>query len=119
MRIVVPVEERNGLASRVSDELGHAPFYAVVEGESIEFKSNEEVMRGEGPRWVRLLESLRPDVVITREIGRPALSAFRARGIRVLYADGATLGELLDRYRRGELRDFPEELAHEPHHAHH
>ncbi len=65
---------------------------------------NEEVIQGRGPRWEEILQ-LKPDVVITREIGRLAYYAFRARGIKIFLAEGATAREALEKWRRGELLD--------------
>ena len=69
-----------------------------------------------GPRWAQLYEKLRPDAIMTREMGKPAYAALRQRGVAIYYADAATLREAVEKLRRGELREFPEELAHEPHH---
>ncbi|WP_148683026.1 NifB/NifX family molybdenum-iron cluster-binding protein [Pyrobaculum ferrireducens] len=115
MRILVPVEENRGWDSPVSDEFGHAPYFAVVEGGQVRIFSNGEVIRGRGHRWEEIL-SLGPDVVITREIGRPAYHVFRNRGVRIYLAEGATLREVLEKFQRGLLKEFPAELAHEPRH---
>jgi predicted Fe-Mo cluster-binding NifX family protein len=79
---------------------------------------NEEVIKGRGHRWEEILQ-LKPNVVITREIGRPAYYAFRAGGVKIFLAEGATARETLEKWRRGELREFPPELVHEPRHGHH
>jgi predicted Fe-Mo cluster-binding NifX family protein len=52
----------------------------VVDGDRVEVYRNEEVIKGRGHRRKEILQ-LRPDVVITREIGKPAYHAFRARGV--------------------------------------
>ncbi len=67
---------------------------------------NEEAIQQRGRRWEEILQ-LKPDVVITREIGRPAYYAFRAGGVKILLAEGATAREALEKWRRGELREYP------------
>ncbi len=79
MRVLIPVDEAGGLESPISDEFGEPPFFLVVDGDRVEVHRNEEVIKGRGHRWEEILQ-LRPDVVITREIGKPAYHAFRARG---------------------------------------
>jgi Uncharacterized conserved protein len=119
MRVLIPVDEARGLDSPISDEFSEAPFFLVVtEGGGLEVYRNEEVIQGRGHRWEEILQ-LKPDVVITREIGRPAYHAFKAKGIKILLAEGATAREALEKWRRGELREFPPELVHEPRHGHH
>ena len=119
MRVLIPVDEAKGLVSPISDEFGAAPFFLVAtDGVGLKVYRNEEMIQGRGHRWEEILQ-LKPDVVITREIGRPAYHAFRAKGIKILLAEGATAREALEKWRRGELREFPPELVHEPTHGHH
>jgi predicted Fe-Mo cluster-binding NifX family protein len=117
MRVLIPVDEAGGLESPISDEFGEATFFLVVDGDRVEVYRNEEVIKGRGHRWEEILQ-LRPDVVITREIGKPAYHAFRARGVKMYFAEGTTAREALERLKRGELREFPAELAHEPRRRH-
>jgi predicted Fe-Mo cluster-binding NifX family protein len=115
MCILIPVDETKGLDSPISDEFGKAPFFLVAtDSGELEVYRNEEVIQGRGHRWEEILQP-KPDVVITREIGRPAYYAFRARGIKIFLAKGATAREALEKWRHGELR----ELVYEPRHGHH
>jgi predicted Fe-Mo cluster-binding NifX family protein len=119
MRFLIPVDGARGLDSPISDEFGEAPFLLVAtDGGGLEVYRNEEVIKGRGHRWEEILQ-LKPEVVITREIGRPAYHAFKARGIKIFFAEDATAHEALEKWRRGELREFPPELVHEPRHSHH
>lgn len=117
MRILIPVNELKGLNSPISDEFGEAPYFLVVDGDRVESYKNDEVITGRGHRWEEILR-LKPDVVITREIGRPAYYAFKARGVKIYLAEGATVVEALEKLKRGELKEFPHELVHEPRHPH-
>lgn len=117
MRILIPVDEARGLDSPISEEFGRAPFFLVFEDGKVEIYRNEDVVKGVGRRWEEILK-LRPDVVITREIGRPAYYAYRRIGVLIYLAEGKNVREALDKFRRGELREFPPELAHEPRHYH-
>jgi predicted Fe-Mo cluster-binding NifX family protein len=89
MCILIPVDEAKGLASPISDEFGEAPFFLVAtDGGELEVYRNEEVMKGRGRRWEEILQ-LKPDVIITREIGRPTYYAFRAGGVNCRGRHGA------------------------------
>ncbi|MEM1597552.1 MAG: NifB/NifX family molybdenum-iron cluster-binding protein [Pyrobaculum sp.] len=118
MRIVVPLDENKGWDSKISEELGHAPYFAVVDGDSLVVVEGNRVITGRGPRWAELYTKLKPDVLITREIGKPAYAALKEKNVRIYYADAKTLREAVERLKKGELKEFPEELAHEPHHSH-
>jgi predicted Fe-Mo cluster-binding NifX family protein len=119
MRVLIPVDEAKGLDSPISDEFGEVPFFLVAtDGEELEACRDEEVIKGRGHRWEEILQ-LRPDVVITRKIGRSAYYAFRAGGVKIFLAEGATAREVLEKWRRGELREFSPELVREPRHGRH
>ncbi|MEM3836076.1 MULTISPECIES: NifB/NifX family molybdenum-iron cluster-binding protein [Pyrobaculum] len=117
MRILVPVDEDKGLDSPVSEEFGEAPYFAIVEAGGVKILSNSQVFTGRGHRWEEILR-LEPNVVITKEIGKPAYYALRSRGVKILLAEGSTLREVLERAKKGELKEFPPEMAHEPRHRH-
>ena len=72
----------------------------MVDGDRVEVYRNEEVIKGRGHRCEEILQ-LRPDVVITREIGKPAYHAFRARGVKMYFAEGTTAREASERLKRG------------------
>jgi predicted Fe-Mo cluster-binding NifX family protein len=74
--------------------------FLVVDGDRVEVYRNEEVIKGRGHRWEEILQ-LRPDVVITREIGKPAYHAFRARSVKMYFAEGTTAREASERLKRG------------------
>ncbi|MEM4650850.1 MAG: NifB/NifX family molybdenum-iron cluster-binding protein [Pyrobaculum sp.] len=89
MRILVPLDEDRGLDSPVSEEFGEAPYFAIIEENGMKILSNGEVFTGRGHRWEEILR-LEPNVVITKEIGRPAYYALRSRGVKILFAEGRT-----------------------------
>ncbi|MEZ0319364.1 MAG: NifB/NifX family molybdenum-iron cluster-binding protein [Pyrobaculum sp.] len=118
MRIVVPLDENKGWESKISEELGHAPYFAVVEGDSLVIVEGNKVITGRGHRWAELYTKLKPDVLITKEIGKPGYAGFKKMNVRIYYAEAKTLREAVEKFKKGELKEFPEELAHEPHHNH-
>jgi|GEM_PF-6761767 len=117
MRVLIPVDESRCLDSTISDEFGEAPFFLVIDGDRVEMYKNEEVITGHSHRWQEILK-LQPDVIITREIGKPAYYAFRTKGIKIYLAEASAASEALEKLKRRELKEFPAELAHEPRHMH-
>ncbi|MEM1663707.1 MAG: NifB/NifX family molybdenum-iron cluster-binding protein [Pyrobaculum sp.] len=115
MRILIPVDKAAGLDSPVSDEFGRAPYFLIYDGGRVEIYRNEEVVKGVRHRWEEILQ-LKPDVVITREIGRPAYHAFRGLGISIYLAEGNTVREVVEKFEKRQLKEFPPDLVHEPRH---
>jgi Uncharacterized conserved protein len=116
MRVFISVDEAGGLESPFWMNSARRRFL-VVDGDRVEVYRNVEVIKGRGDKREETLQ-LRPDAVITREIGKPAHQALRARGVKLYFAEGTTAREALERLKRGELREFPAGLAHEPRRRH-
>ena len=121
MRIVVPINEDEGIDSKLSEHFGRAPFFAVFEldkdGKMLNQKAvpNEsEHFGGTGFPPDRILQ-LKPDVVITFGMGPRALSQFQEAKVAVLRANSDTVNSIISSYIKDEL----EELTEGCHHAQH
>lgn len=83
-RVVIPVEDKNGLDSRVFSRFGHAPFFAVLDvdaqgqlqGGVVENPCGAEHKPGVVPRFIRSLDA---DVVLAQKIGKTAYRALQKR----------------------------------------
>lgn len=124
-RIVFPAEESRGLDSKLSEHFGRAPFFIAVEldedgsiSEVVEKANRSEHFGGSG-RPVDFVLQLKPDVVVTYEIGPGALSTLRSAGVLVLRAAGSTVREAIEAYKQGSLREVTEDYSHHHHHHFH
>ena len=120
-RIVIPVSENRGIDSQLSSHFGRAPFFAVFElredGQIISYRAvpnDSEHFGGVGLPPDRILQ-LKPDVVITYDMGPRALSRFQNARVAVLRANSSNVRDVLSSYVRDEL----EELTEGCHHARH
>jgi predicted Fe-Mo cluster-binding NifX family protein len=91
-RIVIPVEDENGLESHVAQHFGRAPYFAVVDLENgqltnITIQSNTgEHTGGIGSPHDNLL-ALKPNAIIVFGMGPRGLQSFQSSNITVLKAD--------------------------------
>jgi len=109
MKICFPVEENQGLDSRVYGHFGSAPMFLVVDSSkgSLSVLSNADRDHAHGHcSPVRALGGQRIDSVVVGGIGQGALSKLGVLGITVYQADGETVGENLEKMRSGSLRPF-------------
>ncbi len=121
-RIVIPAEDGSGLGARLSEHFGRTPCFIVVELNedgsivSVHAVANEsEHFGGTGHPPDRILQ-LKPNVVITREMGPRALSAFQAAGVAALKANAGTVKEAVEAYKQGKLEELTEVCHHACHH---
>ena len=121
MKIVIPVEDANGLDSRLSQHFGRAPYFTVVELDengkvlSLQMVPNKSEHFGGMGKPPEIILNLRPNAVITYGMGPRALGMFQSANIAVFQANKNIVEDLVEAYKRDELV----ELAEGCHHAKH
>jgi predicted Fe-Mo cluster-binding NifX family protein len=120
-RIAIPVSDKKGLDARLAEHFGRAPFYEIVvldnngKIENIETVENRgEHFGGQGHMHDHLLD-LRPDAIVTYGMGPRGLCGFQDAGIAVLKASADTVKDVIEAYRKDELKELTEG-CHEAHH---
>jgi predicted Fe-Mo cluster-binding NifX family protein len=121
-RVIVPVEDKNGLDARIAEHFGRAPFYTVVtldeerNVEGVETVENKgEHFGGHGCHMHDQLFRLKPNAIITYDMGPRGLWGFQDAGVAVIKASADTVKDVIDAYKSDKL----EELRERCHHAHH
>lgn len=121
-KIVIPIEDKNGLEARLSDHFGRAPYFLVAELEesgeisSLKTISNyNEHFGGRGHAHDNILNE-KPDVLIVRGMGPRGLETMAEAGVTVLRAEGNTVKEVISAYRENKLENLTEGCHH--HHRH-
>lgn len=102
MRFVV-ISEGETLDSYVAEDFGHAPFFLVVDGETLDYRVivNEFVdAMGAGMKVAEAIAQLGTDVVITGGIGSHGLEILEKAGIHVAYDEEGTAEECILDYKR-------------------
>lgn len=113
-KIVVPVEDKNGLQARLSEHFGRAPHFVIAEldetGEisSLKTISNyDEHFGGRGHAHDNILKE-KPDILIVYGMGPRGLDSMAAAGVTVLRAEGNTVQEVLSAYKNNKLEILSE-----------
>lgn len=104
---VAVAAQGQGLDSPVDMRFGRAPFFLVVDSETLDYEviTNPAVQApgGAGIQTVQLLVRSGVGAVVAGNVGPNAMSALRAAGVQVLAARGATVRENVQAFLRGEL----------------
>jgi predicted Fe-Mo cluster-binding NifX family protein len=97
------------LSSQVDPRFGRAPYFLVVDTETMEFQvvDNQEISsfsHGAGPQAVQMIVDYHPKALITGNCGPNAFRALQAAGIEVIVSVAGAVKEVVERYRAGELK---------------
>ncbi len=111
MNICVPVENNDGLNSKVYGHFGSAPFFAIcdVEGGKVEFIDNGNQHHEHGQcNPLGAIAGKSVSGILVGGIGARALQHLNAGGIKVFRAPQGPLSQALEMFKKSEL---PEMLA--------
>jgi predicted Fe-Mo cluster-binding NifX family protein len=114
MKICIPVEDNNGLESRVCAHFGSAPFFLVVDSDTNECDPivNDGAHHAHGMcQPLALLDGKDIDGVVVGGIGRGALFKLQAGNIGVYMSEYSTVKETIDAHKAGSLRPVSPEGA--------
>ncbi|MDI6698686.1 MAG: NifB/NifX family molybdenum-iron cluster-binding protein [Candidatus Saccharicenans sp.] len=117
-RIVLPVAENKGLASRIADHFGRAPYFLIVEvDEQGQIASERPVSNsgehsgGRGHAHDSILE-FEPDYLIVPGMGPRGLKAMKSAGVEVLRTGADQVQEALEAFREGRLEILNQGCGH-------
>jgi predicted Fe-Mo cluster-binding NifX family protein len=103
------ISEGDGLDSFVAEDFGHAPFFLIVDSETMDYTvvRNEfaDSPEGAGMKVAEAIASLGVDAVITGGIGSHGIHILEKAGIRVSYDEEGTAEECIEALKRRIARD--------------
>ena len=102
MRIGV-IAEGDSLESYVADDFGHAPFFLIVDMDTLDYQVviNEYAdLMGAGMKVADAIVGLGVDAVITGGIGPHGLDILNKAGIHVAYDEEGTVEECIKDFKR-------------------
>lgn len=120
-RLAIPVEDLNGLNSRLSQHFGRAPYFAVVELDknrnvlNLKMVSNKSEHFGGVGKPPEILIDLRPNAVITCGMGPRALDMFQSANVAVLQTNKDFVRDIIEAYKKDELIELTEGCHHAKH----
>ncbi|RPI22946.1 MAG: diguanylate cyclase [Acidobacteria bacterium] len=114
MKICIPVEDDNGLKSRVCQHFGSAPAFAVVDTESGNYRAivNRNQHHGHGMcAPLASLEGEQIDAMVVGGIGMGALNRLNSANIQVYLSENETVAETLEKFQAGSLKQVMPNMA--------
>ncbi len=120
-RVIIPVQDENGLNAQVAEHFGRAPYFAVLDFEdgkvsNIKTESNRgEHVGGTGHPHEHLL-ALKPNVIVAHAMGPGGLKSFQTAKIIVLKANANTVKEIVKAFQQGKLTELASGCEHTHHH---
>jgi predicted Fe-Mo cluster-binding NifX family protein len=99
----------NSLDSLVDPRFGRCPYFIIVDSETMQYEAipNPAVYAasGAGVQAVQLIASKGVEVVITGNVGPNAFQALSAMGVKVVVGAYGTVKEVVEKYKKGELKE--------------
>ena len=102
MRIGV-LSDGEDLASEVSEDFGHAPFFLIVDSETLDYEviANEFVdAMGAGMKVADAIIALKVDAVITGGIGSHGYNMLTKAGIAVSFDEEGSVEECVETFKK-------------------
>jgi predicted Fe-Mo cluster-binding NifX family protein len=109
MKICFPVNQNQGLESRVFNHFGSAPMFLIVDADSrtVAEVVNRDLNHPHGAcRPLRAMGGQVVDAIAVGGIGAGALSGLKQAGLRVYQAQAGTVAENLERLAAQELQEL-------------
>ena len=107
MRVCVSATA-DSLDAPVDPRFGRCPYFIIVDLETMQFEAVPNVasgaMGGAGIQAAQIVASKGVKVVITGNVGPNAFQALSAAGIKIVTGAYGTVREVIEKYKRGELR---------------
>ncbi len=100
--------EGDDLSSYVADDFGHAPFFLIVDYDTLDYTvvENEFVnAMGAGMKVAEAIVGLGVDAVITGGIGSHGYDILTKAGIKVSFDEEGTVEECVNAFKRRIERD--------------
>ena len=98
----------NNLDSQIDPRFGRCAYFVVVDTENMNFEAfdNESIALGGGAgiQAAQFVASKGAKAILTGNVGPNAVKTLAAAGVEVFVGQNGTVGEALERYKRGELQ---------------
>lgn len=121
MKICIPVLENKGIDSIVSEHFGSAPFFLIIDTETLKFEevNNFDQHHAHGMcQPLSVISAYEFDGIVVGGIGTGALNKLRSAGKKVYKTTNTTVKETVSSYKNGSLKEVNAQDACAHHHGH-
>jgi predicted Fe-Mo cluster-binding NifX family protein len=98
-----------GLDAVVDPRFGRCPYFVIVDTETMQHEAvpntSSNIASGAGTQASQTIASKGAKAVLTGNIGPNAYQALSAAGIQIITGVTGTVGEVVTKYKKGELKD--------------
>ena len=109
MKLCLPVKENNGINSQVSEHFGSAPFFMIVDTDTLECKAitntNSEHSHGMC-QPLSVLSAYTFDGIVVGGIGAGALNKLKASNIKVFKTGFGNIADSIKAYKENKLEEM-------------
>jgi len=99
----------SSLDAQVDPRFGRCPYFVIVDSETMKFEAipnlSQNAPSGAGIQAAQAVSSRGVKVLITGNVGPNAFQALSATGIKIVTGAFGTVREVIERYKRGELKE--------------
>lgn len=99
----------NTLDAPVDPRFGRASYFIIVDSETMAFEAipnmAADAMGGAGIQAAQAIARKGVNVIITGNVGPNAFQALASAGIKMVVGAYGTVREVIEKYKRGELRE--------------
>jgi len=97
MRILIALDENNGIDSILSEHFGYCPFFAIYETQNKNIKIIENEIDHSKPNLtpVDQIMKFKPDIIFSKGIGQRAINLFAQKGIKIKTGNYSNLKEVI------------------------
>lgn len=120
LNICIPVKEDQGLQSQVYGHFGSAPFFLIVDTETLSIRTieNRDMHHAHGMcQPLAAINNEKLNAIIVGGIGMGALNKLRAAGIKVYMGKQTTVEQVIAEFKAGSLSEVIPQTAC-THHGH-
>ncbi len=121
MKLCLPVTENNGIESKVSEHFGSAPFFMIVDTETLECNTitNTNSNHSHGMcQPLAVLAAHKFDGIVVGGMGTGALNKLHAANIKVFKTAFTSISDTVNAYKENRLEEMTLNAACSHHHGH-
>ncbi len=103
MKRILVTSSQPDLEGKMEKRFGHSKYFILADLDTMDFKAIPNAVEGQNTVSIREILDLKPDAVITGNIGPGSFETLRSLNIPVYVVRGKTVRQALEALRNGEL----------------
>ncbi len=98
MKILIPIDEKKGIDSKLSEHFGHCPYFGIYEIETKELQIIENKLDHSNSLLspVDQIMKFKPNLIFSKGMGGKAIKLFKEKGIDIKTGEYETIKEVIE-----------------------